>query len=721
MADDSIGEIAYVKAQKAITQLATKTEKTYVDALVATINASPKGVYATAAALAAAFPTGNSNIYVVTADGKWYYWNGSAWTAGAVYQSTSIADGSVTSAKTTFAADYLQNLWDPAAATDGYRLTSSGAPFADALYTLSDYIPVVNGKTYSFYTGTSNVRVCGYNTSKVFNKVINSAAVNGTDFVIDFDGYIRVPVLLTDKLVTQVVDKSIYNGTFSAYGVKTTKIVDLGLTDTQKQSTLSAMQGAISVKKSGEIFEIRSNLDTTSDIVIQTNRSGSNNGSFNIVKTMLYNKGELSGGSLIDSNSDDITPIRLGTWTTLGANHGYTSIAVVTVVGHDKTVADLGSQWTDGVKTYTLLKISGNDLTFGAPYTVTDGVTISSTPTLAANLTHVSGATHTSTVSKTTQPGIGNGLLPSTNNKSVKYFLDGVEITTDGVYYGFELRVHESYNIMDYKSLIDYAQTHIGTSYANDNVGGAIRLSISYVFTDKGSLMIHHNFRVLSKVTIGECGFIQAIPMSLTGYKVWKYIPNVLPTNGIDFKTPVDMSAYNTTVLFGITDCIDSNIPVNRVVDWLKDSSTGARKLGFTMGYIPDKSDSKYTARIANSSGQLWEVRNTKKTYPCAMRSLTLNTGDYKNFICYRNFISPEWDANATGFHIVKDKKDVYVFIDYHTNASFANIKLDGHEGKTITVFEKSADFTVHNDIVDADGVIFSVVNNYGYAILKVS
>lgn len=56
----------------------------------------PKGVYATVSALTTAYPTGNTNIYLVTADGKWYYWNGTTWTAGILYQSAGIADGSIT-------------------------------------------------------------------------------------------------------------------------------------------------------------------------------------------------------------------------------------------------------------------------------------------------------------------------------------------------------------------------------------------------------------------------------------------------------------------------------------------------------------------------------------------------------------------------------------------------------------------------------------------------
>lgn len=64
--------------------------------IAANFSGSPKGVYATLSALQAAYPTGAEGIYVVQADGHWYYWNGNAWTDGGVYQATQIEDGSVT-------------------------------------------------------------------------------------------------------------------------------------------------------------------------------------------------------------------------------------------------------------------------------------------------------------------------------------------------------------------------------------------------------------------------------------------------------------------------------------------------------------------------------------------------------------------------------------------------------------------------------------------------
>lgn len=89
----------YAKKADVNSLASNKAEKSEVQALQTQLQSvasgSPKGTYATLTALQTAFPTGNSNVYVVTADGKWYYWSGTAWTAGGTYQSTGISDGSV--------------------------------------------------------------------------------------------------------------------------------------------------------------------------------------------------------------------------------------------------------------------------------------------------------------------------------------------------------------------------------------------------------------------------------------------------------------------------------------------------------------------------------------------------------------------------------------------------------------------------------------------------
>ncbi|MCK1997962.1 BppU family phage baseplate upper protein [Psychrobacillus psychrodurans] len=83
-----------------VSKIKIKADVSYVDTKVASIvSGSPKGTYSTLTALQTAFPTGNSNIYVVTADGKWYYWNSVSWVAGGIYQSTSVADKSISLSK----------------------------------------------------------------------------------------------------------------------------------------------------------------------------------------------------------------------------------------------------------------------------------------------------------------------------------------------------------------------------------------------------------------------------------------------------------------------------------------------------------------------------------------------------------------------------------------------------------------------------------------------
>jgi lysophospholipase L1-like esterase len=141
--------------------VAQKAAKVDVDTAIANMgSASPKGTYATLTALQTAFPTGTTGIYLVTADGKWYYWSGSAWTAGGTYQSTGIGDKAVTLEKLDDRAntlDYSYNLLDLTKVTDNTQIQSNGTPSALTGYFISDFIPVIPGEqiiiTGTVYTG----------------------------------------------------------------------------------------------------------------------------------------------------------------------------------------------------------------------------------------------------------------------------------------------------------------------------------------------------------------------------------------------------------------------------------------------------------------------------------------------------------------------------------------------------------------------------------------
>lgn len=79
-----------------VSLIPNKADVTYVDTKVSQIvSGSPKGAYASLSALQTAKPTGDTGIYLTSDNGHWYYWNGTAWTDGGIYQSMGIADKSI--------------------------------------------------------------------------------------------------------------------------------------------------------------------------------------------------------------------------------------------------------------------------------------------------------------------------------------------------------------------------------------------------------------------------------------------------------------------------------------------------------------------------------------------------------------------------------------------------------------------------------------------------
>lgn len=94
---------------------------------------NPSGVYATLVALKTAFPNGNSNIYVVTADGKWYYWNGSEWVAGGIYQAIELAEKSITEKELADTVNVSENLVNPYKITQGKYVNASNGVIYDGI------------------------------------------------------------------------------------------------------------------------------------------------------------------------------------------------------------------------------------------------------------------------------------------------------------------------------------------------------------------------------------------------------------------------------------------------------------------------------------------------------------------------------------------------------------------------------------------------------------
>jgi hypothetical protein len=157
-----------------------KADKAYVDTQIqAVATGSPKGVYATLAALQTAFPTGNTNIYLTADNGNWNYWNGTAWAAGGVYQSTGATDEFYKVAKEGYLS---RNLFNKLTTFAG-RLDANGNvnPGVTGYFT-TDFIPVTAGATYISNFASGFVYCYNGSKTKVTSTLTNMTA--GTPFVI---------------------------------------------------------------------------------------------------------------------------------------------------------------------------------------------------------------------------------------------------------------------------------------------------------------------------------------------------------------------------------------------------------------------------------------------------------------------------------------------------------------------------------------------------------
>ena len=464
--------------------------------------------------------------------------------------------------------------------------------------------------------------------------------------------------------------------------------------------TSNSSSGNLSVSKNGENFKLTSDL-FGEEIEINTERYSSRESRvFNFTSTKLND-------IVIQNNTDDVAPIR--TFTTVGANHGYTTIAIVNG-SHDKTKADLGSRWTDGTETFTLLLVEPNKLTFGNSY-ITDskGVTTAVRKLPTSNLSHVSGATNTSIVN--TSNSVTGQLYPTIGNLSVAYELDGEEITEDGNHSGDTLVVKESYKVLDYGAIVDFAQNNIGVSYAEntDKIAGIVKISNTYTFRKGLKCTTSHSLLALKNVNLGRCGFLQSFPMSVSGYTVKRFMPNVKAKSGYDFSKGVDLSTYSADLVFNQSDNVNTEIPASYTIDWLY-SQSGKKTIGFAMGYIVDKTNSKNTDRIVNASNT-WDMRGTTKNYPIAIESISLEKDDYLNFQGFRNYVHPEHQ-----FVEVEDSSSTYLYTLLDTGVH--TYDLSDNIGDGLTTIQSDGELLL-NDTVDANGVVVKSNKNNASGVFK--
>ena len=187
--------------------------------------------------------TSNKGIYVATDNGHWYYWNGSTYADGGVYQSSEdieqikedLADGNVGSGtiipyKTSFMTTGLNKFNKDRVEVGYYYAYNTGNKIIDSSYTTSDFIKVNVGELYwidklahivcwnankEYVSGFVNSNNKAYNftipnntefiTISIKNNVVNRCMLSRTDNYVTYEPYYE-----TLKTTTKYLDYSKY-------------------------------------------------------------------------------------------------------------------------------------------------------------------------------------------------------------------------------------------------------------------------------------------------------------------------------------------------------------------------------------------------------------------------------------------------------------------------------------------------------------------------------
>ena len=236
-------------------------------------------------------------------------------------------------------------------------------------------------------------------------------------------------------------------------------------------------------------------------------------------------------------------------------------------------------------------------------------------------------------------------------------------------------------------------------------------MSNIYTFRKGLKCTTSHSLLALKNVNLGRCGFLQSFPMSLSGHTVKRFMPNVKVKGGYDFANGVDLSTYSADLVFSQEDNIVPEIPASYTIDWLYNQS-GVKTIGFAMGYIVDKTNSKNSDRITNALNT-WDMRGTTKNYPIAIEGISLEKDDYLNFQGFRNYVHPEHP-----FVEVEDNSSTYLYTLLDTGVH--TYDLSDNIGDSLTTIQSDGELLL-NDTVDANGVVVKSNKNNASGVFKSS
>lgn len=587
------------------------------------------------------------------------------------------------------------NLLNPAEMTEGY-MTTGGTATNSASYFKTGYVPVIAGKLYTILcTKVSSTYYYRYVTFFDSNKAVISGGISsvGSSFTAP-EGASYAVVSLYKSLSSKNIDAADY-GIFGGvepvwepWYADEVIIPEVPIEKKQDNAAVSKKNVAAAIADAIDAIGGEKKLEVVVSGKTVTFKSGnySNKCSldrhaaagFEYSSNHVFNFDDVSfNGVTTSGQNDDIAPAHVQN-TTIGANHAQPT-QIATIASHGKTNADIGTGWMkDGITFYIVRIVDSDNIEFLSENTGT--ATNHAFVALTAGTLTKGGESMTATAISASQ------LWPSASNKSQKILLDGeTEISANGTYKCHFCDIVESYDMVNAASALANLIARAGSTDAPVYEGDPMmRIENIFRFYPDGSTVVIVNTVALQQMPLQDIMFSQAARIGTNG-SVKYYVPNSLPVNGYDFRTPnlVSWSSSVPAINFTSTAWADQNCPPNRVI-MLRDSGA----FGFALGFLPFG----VGKNLKEYSDNVFELRNnTGKVYPHGVTGSKVGTtfaeGMAYNAVMYRVYFGTQPSYRIAFYHVAFGGS-VYAFVDYSASKTEQLTISDELNGKPITVVE---------------------------------
>lgn len=466
----------------------------------------------------------------------------------------------------------------------------------------------------------------------------------------------------------------------------------------------------------GNNLYVRAKQFSETDLVWKMEKcKASNNKYFNIVNintcpTAIDDSDVIAALSQWKNAIDDISPPNVqGTY--IGANHGFNCVDKITVTGHDKTDADIGSVWIDGTnKTYVLTHIYDvNTLGFVMfnDTNMNNGLMGYGNPAVGSSLIHQSGASNTTSI--VIEARESTQLWQCFNKYSMSLLVDGVKIDhdEDKIHIGDRIEILTQYNVIYVPAMLRYLMEHVGYNNADSQHSDEIEdyymtMYINYQFNRNGSISTYSSFYMNKDISVGYISLVQSMSISSTPYS---YVPDT-----ITYQTPVLHEGVEQKITN--TDWAKQDKAPYRFYQFA-DNTFGK---GIILAYDRSIGFGSNEKRITQLSYTM-RYANTKKMYPCFIAGGTIAKGIYFDGMAARVPLY-KYDPDVTSVGWYWSNEDIHLMIDTHNSVNKDIILPDYMNNMRIEILDKTDSVTCNQTYIFNNKLRF-ISSEYGYLVLR--